>query len=109
MNRTVLETVRCMIHNAELPLNFWADTVVTAVYLRNRSPTASVKDSTPYEHWHKGKSDVSHLKVFGCNAFVHIPIRNARSLIRSQFVVFLLAMLLVVNDTNFITLKLRKR
>ena len=73
MNRTIMETVRCMIHNAELPLRFWAEAVAAAVYLCNRSPTASVKDSTPYELWHKEKPDESHLKVFGCNAFVHIP------------------------------------
>ena len=73
MNRTVMETVRCMILNAELPLSVWAEAVVTAVYLRNRSRTASVKDSTLYERWHKEKPNVSHLMVFGCNGFVHIP------------------------------------
>ena len=72
INRTIMETVRRMIHNAELPLSFWAEAVVTAVYLRNRSPTASVKYLTPYLRWHKEKPDVSYLKVFGCNAFVHI-------------------------------------
>ena len=108
MNRTIMETVRCMIHNAELPSRFWAKAVATAFYLRNRSPTASVKDSTPYERWHKEKLDVSHLKVFGCDTLYTYTIRNARSLIRSQLVVFLLAILLVVKDTNFITLKLRK-
>ena len=69
-----------MIHNDELPLSFWAEAVATAVYLRNRSPTASVKDSTPYKCWHKEKSDVSHLKVFGCNAFVHIPDQKCKKL-----------------------------
>ena len=29
--------------------------------------------STPYEYWHNEKPDVSHLKVFGCNVFVHVP------------------------------------
>ena len=105
INHTTMETVRCIIHNAELPLSFWAEAVVTVVYLRNRSPPASVKDSTPDERWHKEKPGVSHLKVFVCNAFVHIL--DARSLI-SQFVVFLLAILPVVKDTNFITLKLKK-
>ena len=57
-----------------------AEAVVTAVYLCNRSPTASVKDSTPYECWHKEKPDVSHLKVFGCNAFVHIPDQKRKKL-----------------------------
>ena len=73
MNRTIMETVRSMIHSAGLPLSFWAEAVNTAVYLRNRSPTSSLKDSTPYEYWHNEKPDVSHLKVFGCNVFVHVP------------------------------------
>ena len=62
-----------MIHSAGLPLSFWGEAVNTAVYLCNRSPTSSLKDSTPYEYWHNEKPDVSHLKVFGCNVFVHVP------------------------------------
>ena len=45
MNHAIIETVRCMLHNAELPSSFWAEAVVTEFYLRNRSPTSSVKDS----------------------------------------------------------------
>ena len=80
MNRTIMETVRWMIHKAGLPLNFWAEAVATAVYLRNRSPTACIKEATPYECWHKEKPDISHLRVFGCNAFVHIPDQKRRKL-----------------------------
>ena len=46
MNRTIMETVRCMIHKAGLPLNFWAEAVATAVYLHNRSPTGCIKEAT---------------------------------------------------------------
>ena len=73
MNRTIMETVHSMIHSAGLPLSFWAEAVNPAVYLRNRSPTSSLKDSRPYEYWHNEKPDISHLKVFGCNVFVHVP------------------------------------
>ena len=40
--------------------------------MHNRSPTAALKSSTPYEHWHKAKPDVSHFRVFGCTAYVHV-------------------------------------
>ena len=50
MNRTIMETVHSLIHSAGLPLSFWAEAVNTTVYLRNRSPTSSLKDSTPYEY-----------------------------------------------------------
>ena len=39
----------------------------------NRTPTASIHDLTPKERFIGIKSDVSHLKVFGCIAYVHIP------------------------------------
>ena len=73
MNRTVMETARSLLHHAGLPLTFWAEAVSTAVYVRNRSPTSSLNGKTPYEVWHNEKPNVSHLKVFGCDALVHIP------------------------------------
>lgn len=29
--------------------------------------------TTPYNEWYEKKPDVSHLRVFGAKAFVHIP------------------------------------
>ena len=84
MNRTIMETARSMLHHADLPLSFWAEAVSTAVYLRNRSPTSSLKDMTPYEQWQNEKPDVSHLKVFGCNALVHVPDQKRSKLDRKS-------------------------
>ena len=44
-----------------------------AVYLFNRSPTRSVWGKTPQEVWSGRKSGISHLRVFGCIAHVHVP------------------------------------
>ena len=73
MNRTLLEAARSMLHHAKKPIAFWAEAIAIACYLRNRSPTSSLKDGTPYEHWYGEKPDVSNLKVFGCKAYVHVP------------------------------------
>ena len=62
-----------MLHHAGLPLQFWAEACSTAVYVHNRSPTVALKDKTPYECLTGAKPDVSHLKVFGCVCYVHIP------------------------------------
>ena len=48
---------------------YWGETVVTAVYILNRSPTKALDGMTPYEAWHGRKPAVSHLRVFGCLAF----------------------------------------
>lgn len=72
MNRTLVETARSMLADAQLPKSFWAEALNTATYLKNRSPTKAL-NATPYEIWSGGKPDVSHLRVFGCDAFSHIP------------------------------------
>ena len=73
LNRTLVETSRSMLLDAKLPKRFWAEAVSTAVYLKNRCPTKSVQDKTPYEAWHGEKPKVKHLRVFGCDAYAHIP------------------------------------
>ena len=39
----------------------------------NRTPTAAIHGTTPEEKFTGKKPDLSHLKVFGCLAYVHIP------------------------------------
>jgi transposase InsO family protein len=43
---------------------------MSAVYILNRSLTKALNGRTPYEAWHGRKPAVSHLRVFGCFAFV---------------------------------------
>ena len=73
MNRTIVETARCMLAEAKLPRKFWAEAVSTAVYLRNRSPVTAVSGMTPFEALTGDKPCVDILRVFGCLAYVHVP------------------------------------
>ena len=73
LNRTLVEMIRSMLTNANLPQYFWAEALSTAVYLRNRSPTNSVQGMTPFESLMGRKPDVGNLRVFGCTAYAHIP------------------------------------
>ena len=60
------------------------------VYIQNRSPTHALKDSTPFEAYFKRKPDVSHFRVFGCPAFVHIPTeRRVKLDYKSERLIFL--------------------
>jgi hypothetical protein len=47
--------------------------VATAIYIMNRTPTTAVHGMTPEEKFTGKKPDVSHLRVFGCIAYVHVP------------------------------------
>ena len=68
-NRTILDMARSMIKGKDLPREFWAEAVATAVYLLNRCPTKSVRNMTPEEAWSSFKPSVAHLRVFGCIAY----------------------------------------
>ncbi|GAB2283017.1 hypothetical protein Dimus_039573 [Dionaea muscipula] len=72
-NRTILDMVRSMLKSKSMPKEFWAECVAYAVYLLNRCPTKNVEDMTPQEVWSGVRPNISHLKVFGCLAYAHIP------------------------------------
>jgi hypothetical protein len=72
-NRTIMECARSMILAQGLGLEFWGEAMNTAVYIKNRCPTKALDSKTPQEAWSGRKPDVSHLRVFGCKAFAHVP------------------------------------
>lgn len=72
LNLTLLEKARTMLIDANMPPSLWAEAIATANYLRNRSPTAG-STATPHERLHGTKPDLSHLRVFGCRAYAHVP------------------------------------
>ena len=62
-----------MLVELHLPASFWSEALFTFLYVGNRSPTSSLPSKhTPYELWFGKKPDLSHLKVFGCRAYVHV-------------------------------------
>jgi hypothetical protein len=49
------------------------------VYTLNRVSN-STSEVTPYQSWHGTKLDVSHLRIFGSIAFIHVPKAERRKL-----------------------------
>ena len=72
LNRTLLERVRAMLDDSKLGDALWAEAVVTANYIRNRSPAAG-EAKTPWELFHGRKPDVSKLRAFGALAYAQVP------------------------------------
>ena len=73
-NRTILDKARSMLCDSGLGREFWGEAVLAATYLANRSPTTVLEeDKTPFEKWFSRRPDLSTLRVFGCQAFSHIP------------------------------------
>ena len=73
MNRTIQERLQCMLSNASLSCGFWAEAMKTAVHVINRSPTKSLDGGIPEEAWSGKKPSYSHLRIFGCEAYAHVP------------------------------------
>ena len=62
-----------MIHAEGLGQEFWAEAVVTAAYIRNRVVSRSTDGKSPEELWTGKKPTVRHLRVWGCEAYAHVP------------------------------------
>ena len=71
-NRTILNMVRCMLKEKNIPKEFWGDAVACSVYLLNRFPTKRLEDMTPEEAWSSRKPKVDHLRIFGSVAYAKI-------------------------------------
>ena len=72
-NRMIMNMVRAVLSEKEVPKNFWPDAVQWANHVLNRSPTTIVKDMTPEEAWSGCKPSVEHFRVFGSIGYVHVP------------------------------------
>nr|GEY17382.1 hypothetical protein [Tanacetum cinerariifolium] len=72
-NRTLLNMARAVLSDQGMPKCFWAEAVNWSNYVLNRCPNAALKDITPEEAWSGNRPSISHMRVFGCLANVHIP------------------------------------
>ena len=77
-NQTLVESAHTMRAQAKLPERYRGEAVATAAYLRNRVPTRSLKNTTPYEKWYDRKPNLSHVRVFGCMCYAYIPEVNKK-------------------------------
>ena len=71
--RTCMDKAQAMRLEACLPDSWWEFAVLHAVHVYNRTPVRRLKWCTPYETLYSTVPDISHLRVFGCGAYVHIP------------------------------------
>eukprot|EP00253_Pinus_taeda_P025810 PITA_25810 len=72
-NRTIMDMARSMLKAKHLPNDYWAEAVHCAAYILNRCPIKVVMNRVLEEAWSGTKQGVTHMKVFGCVAYAHIP------------------------------------
>ena len=78
-NTEVVNGAVNLIKESGLPKYLWAEAASFTVYTLNRV-LSKVSPVTPFEAWHNKKPNLSHLRVFGSVAFIHIPKAERRKL-----------------------------
>ena len=68
-----MEAARAMLHDQDIPMHLWAEVARTMVYVQNHTPHRVLKNKTPEEVFSGKKPEVSHLRIFGCSVYIHIP------------------------------------
>ena len=77
MNRTLNDMGRTILIASGLSPSLWAEALKCAAYVRNRISTAANKDrKSPYQKLFGKPCNISHFRVFGCDAFLHIPLKG---------------------------------
>jgi len=69
----IMDAARAMIQHARLPKMFLGYAILTASHVLNVCPHPKSKEMTPHEMLKGTKPDISYLRVFGCDAYAHIP------------------------------------
>ena len=69
-NRSLEKLARTMLSESSLSKYFWANAVSTSCYVMNRVLIRPILKKTPYKLFNGRKSNINHLRVFGCSCFV---------------------------------------
>ena len=71
LNLMIMDHIRTILIESWLPLSLWAEAVEYSVYTKNRLPTAILVGKTPYEAFWGDKPDISNLRIFSSQCYVH--------------------------------------
>jgi hypothetical protein len=75
-----MEKSRSILIGVELGHEFLVEAVGTTCYLVNISPSSTLVDKNLHKVWIGKKPCLDHLRVFGCDSYVHVPKENRSKL-----------------------------
>ena len=69
-----------MMNEKNQPKAYWVEAACTVFYLVNRCTTSNLHYVTSHDKYCGTKPNLSHLRIFGTIAFVHIPDKKWQNL-----------------------------
>ena len=70
--QTLCSMVRCLLVDSGLPPKLWEELMLTVAYLCSRMPHSGLDMETSFKRLYGKEDTLSHLKIIGARAFVHI-------------------------------------
>ena len=64
-HRHILNVARALLFQGHVPRRFWGESILTATYLINRTPSRLLHNKTPYEMLYGKAPSYDNLRVFG--------------------------------------------
>ena len=68
-------SIRAMIEDADLPIEFWDEAALTDAYIRCRTATGPIIDGkvqTPYQAFYGEVPSIDHMRVWGCICYSYV-------------------------------------
>jgi hypothetical protein len=69
-HRKIMNRTHAIMADNGFPPKLWGECFLTSAYIKDRTPTRSLKNMTPFEAYYGWKPDITHLREIGCKAFV---------------------------------------
>ena len=88
-HRHILEVARAIRFTGSIPIIFWGECVLSAVYLINRMPTTTLKGQSPYVIFHGHQPSFAHIRTIGCLCYVTKALRADKFSPRAEACVLL--------------------
>ncbi|MGZ4851256.1 MAG: reverse transcriptase domain-containing protein, partial [Candidatus Bathyarchaeia archaeon] len=80
LGRTIVEIASCMLQKAKAVKSLWLDAATLAMEIHNKAIIKKGFTSTPMELWTGIKPDLKYMRVFGCDAWYHVPTQKRKKL-----------------------------
>ena len=68
-----MEETKAMLHDQNILMHLWVEATRTVVYLQIHTPDRLLDKKSLEEAFSGEKLEVSHLRIFGCLVYIHIP------------------------------------